>query len=165
MYFPERRGQRWKCEKKRTAVMHSLSPGKRFIAILCTRLILSHLVDTLIFFCSAVGLYRGKYLLSVFYKTETLWTVYSESVYIFTCSKSLLDQRHTIPAAHQLHIHARQRGPRAHELDGQAGWGASGNLQALPAGTQGPWAWAQAETQIDRVRVWVSQQGHWLMNS
>lgn len=48
MYFPERRGQRWKCEKKRTAVMHSLSPGKRFIAILCTRLILSHLVDTLL---------------------------------------------------------------------------------------------------------------------
>lgn len=55
-----------------------------------------------------------------------------------TCGESLLDQRHAVPASHQLHIHARQRGPGAHKLDRQTGWRTAGNLQALPAGTQGP---------------------------
>lgn len=56
----------------------------------------------------------------------------------FTCGESFLDQRHAVAAAHQLHVHARQRGPRAHKLDRQAGWRAAGDLQALPAGTQSP---------------------------
>lgn len=68
------------------------------------------------------------------------------SVFRVTCGKSLLDQRHAVATAHQLHVHARQRGPRAHKLNSQAGWRAARDLQALPAGTQSPRAWNHINT-------------------
>lgn len=68
------------------------------------------------------------------------------SVFRVTCGESLLDQRHAVATAHQLHVHARQRGPGAHKLNSQAGWRAARDLQALPAGTQSPRAWNHTST-------------------
>lgn len=37
--------------------------------------------------------------------------------HVLPCGESLLDQRHAVSGAHQLHVHARQRRPGAHELN------------------------------------------------
>lgn len=57
-----------------------------------------------------------------------------------TCGKPLLDQRHAVPGARQLHLHPRQGAALAAELGGH-GAGFAGPPQRLPAGREPPAAW------------------------
>lgn len=57
-----------------------------------------------------------------------------------TRSKPLLDQRHAVTGARQLHLDARQRAALAAEL-GRHGTGLTGPAQGLPAGREPAAAW------------------------
>lgn len=62
-----------------------------------------------------------------------------------TRSKPLLDQRHAVTGARQLHLDARQRAALAAEL-GRHGTGLTGPAQGLPAGREPAAAWGGGQS-------------------